>query len=123
MEITDGEITLRSVRIKTDITISGSVVRISARLARLLHVARGHVLMLHWAGDEVYLYARDDPKGEYYGHLYRTHGGWRCSNAALARELLHGAERAAYRSGEAINHDGRVMVAIITRRNYAKDKH
>lgn len=122
MEITDGEITLRSVRIKTDITISGSVVRISARLARLLHVARGHVLMLHWAGEEVYLYARDDPKGEYYGHLYRTHGGWRCSNAALARELLHGAERAAYRSGEAINHDGRVMVAIITRRNYAKNK-
>ena len=123
MEMSEGEITLRSVRVKTDITISGSVVRISARLARLLHVARSHVLMLHWAGDEVYLYARDDPKGEYYGHLYRTHGGWRCSNAALARELLHGAERAAYRSGEAINHDGRVMVAIITRRNYAKDKH
>lgn len=123
MAMSVGEITLRSVRVKTDITISGSVVRISARLARLLHVARGHVLMLHWAGDEVYLYARDDPKGEYYGHLYRTHGGWRCSNAALARELLHGAERAAYRSGEAINHDGRVMVAIITRRNYAKDKH
>jgi hypothetical protein len=122
MEMSEGEITLRSVRVKTDITISGSVVRISARLARLLHVARGHVLMLHWAGDEVYLYARDDPKGEYYGHLYRTHGGWRCSNAALARELLHGAERAAYRSGEAINHDGRVMVAIITRRNYAKNK-
>lgn len=123
MEMSEGEITLRSVRVKTDITISGSVVRISARLARLLHVARGHVLMLHWAGEEVYLYARDDPKGEYYGHLYRTHGGWRCSNAALARELLHGAERAAYRSGEAINQDGRVMVAIITRRNYAKDKH
>lgn len=123
MEMSEGEITLRSVRVKTDITISGSVVRISARLARLLHVARGHVLMLHWAGEEVYLYARDDPKGEYYGHLYRTHGGWRCSNAALARELLHGAERAAYRSGEAINHDGRVMVAIITRKNYAKDKH
>lgn len=119
----EDEITLRPVRVKTDITISGSVVRISARLARLLHVARGHVLMLHWAGEEVYLYARDDPKGEYYGHLYRTHGGWRCSNAALARELLHGAERAAYRSGEAINQDGRVMVAIITRRNYAKDKH
>lgn len=123
MAMSEGEITLRSVRVKTDITISGSVVRISARLARLLHVARGHVLMLHWAGEEVYLYARDDPKGEYYGHLYRTHGGWRCSNAALARELLHGAERAAYRSGEAINQDGRVMVAIITRRNYAKDKH
>ena len=45
------------------------------------------------------------------------------SNAALARELCKGEPRAAYRSGEAINHDGRVMVAIITRRNYAKDKH
>lgn len=123
MEMSEGEITLRSVRVKTDITISGSVVRISARLARELQVSRGQVLQLHMAGDDVYVYAKDDPKGEQYGHLYKTHGGWRCSNAALARELCKGEPRAAYRTGEAVDHGGRVMVAIITRKNYAKDKH
>lgn len=121
--MSEEDITLRSVRVKTDITINGSKVRISARLARLLHVTRDHVLMLHWAGDEVYIWAAADPDGELYGHMYPTNGGWRCSNALLARELCGDTQNASYRTGEAINPGGRVMVSVITRKNYAKNKH
>lgn len=110
-----------SMRVKTDISIKGGNVRLSARAAKELGLGSGMILGLHWAGEDVYLRAIADPDGKYYGHVYRTHGGWRCSNIRFARELTRmDAPNAVYRCGECVEIHGERMLSIITRRNYAK---
>lgn len=119
MMVSEMESNFAVVRIKTDISISGTTVRLSARAGRLLGLRSGMVLMLRYGGEEVYLVGVPDPEGKYYGHLYCTRGGWRCSNGTLARELLKGQTRAKYRCGDLVEYNGEAMLPIITRRNYA----
>lgn len=109
------------MRVRTDININGSKIYISARTAKLIGCRRGRALFLHWEGSEVYIGTVDNANRMYMGMLYPVSGGYRCSCLSLARELTQ-SHKAAFRCGEAKVVNGKTMVAIITRKNYADSR-
>ena len=110
------------MRVRTDLKITGTTIRISMRLAKMLDCRAGQVLTIVQDNGECYLGTNDNPGGMLYGKLYNTHGGFRCSNAVLARQISHGHSRCEYRCGESVTINGKKYVTIITSKNYADRK-
>lgn len=109
-----------NMRVKTDINISDRHIRLSERIAKALHCQQGQVLITRQLNGELLLGTDDNDKGMLYGKLYRSHGGWRCSNATLAKTIMQGRKPpGAFRCGEILNVDNRMFATIITRKNYA----
>lgn len=105
-------------KVKTDININGSTIRLSQRASRALNCRTGQVLGVKQFGTEIYLCVDDNPDGIYSGRLYRTHGGFRCSNINLVRALTD-LRVCAFRCGECIIINGKSYLTVITGKNYA----
>lgn len=119
---------------KTDIrfTSARGEIEISAKLARMLGLEAGDIIGLHSSDEELYIY-KLAPKAQNLsarGRCMSTGRGNRflrvqwaeASRAIIAADATAKAE-ARYRVGQPIQSpDGKTMVPIITRINYAAER-
>ena len=112
------------MRVKIDIRITRSIIKLNRRAVKLMHAKPGQVLCLREDEDgNVLLSTIDNPNGLYSGKLCRLSTcALSCSNREIADKILKGTINGAFRVGEGVNLDGSWWVSVITRKNYANQE-
>lgn len=109
---------------RPDISFSrNGIIRITARLARILTIHAGDILNISIADGEYLLYASHSPVGRHEAQCYPSNKGSNhyCANSVrLCRSLLDAAginaPKAAFMAGQPFERDDTTYIPIITLR-------
>lgn len=112
------------MRVKIDIRITHSVIKLNRRAVKAMNAKAGQVLRMTEDRDgNVLISAIDNPDDMYMGKLCPLSTcGLSCSNKQIAERILQGASNGAFRIGESIKLDDSWWVSVITRKNYANQE-